>query len=106
MTKNNLPKAVFNAFADPNTHGSDYTFNLQELFQKIDQKVSFKTNHMAQMHEVWFEGFDVYLVDNQGNEVKLCNESNLTPREIRPVHNVYKMWRATAFGAKFVYLGV
>lgn len=92
-------KAVFNAFADPRDEKySDYLFTFNEVVAAIWQNKSFKTNIMQEMVSCWdSDNFSVHLVDYKGNEYEVSNESNLTPKELRPAHNIYKMWRSGSF---------
>lgn len=92
-------KAVFNAFADPRDEKySDYLFTFNEVVTAISQNKPFKTNIMHEMFSCWEkDNFSVYLVDSNNNEYEISNESNLTMKELRPAHNIYKIWRAGGF---------
>lgn len=94
-----MAKAIFNAFADPHDEKySDYLFTFNEVVTAILQNKSFKTNIMQEMCSCWERDiFSVHLVDYNGNEYEVSNESNLTMKELRPAHNIYKMWRAGSF---------
>lgn len=92
-------KAVFNAFAKPTDEYSDYLFSFNEVIRAIKNGESFKTNFMSEMTSCWGEnnGYHVFIVDSYGNEHEISNETDLTPKFIRPAHNIYKMWRSGSF---------
>jgi hypothetical protein len=96
-----MAKAVFNVFADPRKEeffNSEYLFTLHDVLIAISKGIDFKTNIMPEMSHCWECGnYQVYIVDYTGNEYEISNESNLTHKELRSTHNIYKMWRAGAF---------
>lgn len=89
-------KAVFNAFADPSKpEYSDYIFTFSDVAYHIKNRISFKTNMMSEMCNIWFENQEVvYIMDEFGKE-HLPKE--LTCKHLRPEHNIYKIWRAGGF---------
>ncbi|MEG2588146.1 MAG: hypothetical protein RSA05_08530 [Cetobacterium sp.] len=69
-------KAVFNVYANPkNDIYSNYLFTLHEVLEAIKLGKEFHTNIMY----------------------KICNDGKLTPKELRPAHNIFKMWRSGSF---------
>lgn len=54
------------------------------------------------MAYAWFEGYEVYIVDNKGYPFKVCNESGLTNKQLRPEHNIFKIFAAGGFGSQFL----
>lgn len=92
-------KAVFNVYADPyNQNYSDYLFTLKDVLKAKECGKDFKTSLMYEMDNCWFDGdYEIYLVDQLGKEYKLCNDGKLTPKDLRPAHNVFKMWRSGSF---------
>lgn len=100
----NKQYAIFNAFADPKKEEySDYLFNFQDVLKAIQDRVPFKTNHMSEMVSVWdaihfhHSCYTLYLVDSTGKLHEVSNDANLTDRELRPAHNIYRLWRSGAF---------
>lgn len=96
-----MAKAVFNVFADPRQDeyfNSDYLFTLHDVLIAIANREDLKTNVMPEMANLWdYPDYQVFIVDSNGIEYEISNESNLTPKELRPAHNIYKMWRAGSF---------
>lgn len=92
-------KAVFNVYANPkNDIYSNYLFTLHEVLEAVKLGKDFHTNIMYEMDNCWFDGvYDVYIVDQMGIEYKICNDGKLTPKELRPAHNIFKMWRSGSF---------
>lgn len=87
-------KCVFNVFADPQY--DDYLFTFIDVVTAIAKGEDFKTNVMAEMSSVWEEDKtrEIYIVNEFGEEHRI---DTLTVKELRPDHNVYKMWRAGSF---------
>ena len=96
-----MAKAVFNVFADPRReeyYNSDYLFTLHDVLIAIASGEDFKTNVMPEMSNCWdYDNYQVFIVDSNGIEYEVSNETDLTPKELRPAHNIYKMWRAGSF---------
>lgn len=94
-----MKKAVFNAFANPKDERyNDYLFVFNDVIRAIDSGIDFKTNHMPEMNSCWdYDNYKVFIVDSNGDEYEISNESGITLKELRPAHNIYKMWRAGAF---------
>lgn len=92
-------KAVFNAFADPRKpEYEDYVFTFADVLHCIENNISFKTNMMSEMCNIWFEDqTSVYIVDEFGVEHL---PQDLTVKFLRPAHNIYKIWRAGGFDNK------
>ena len=92
-------KVVFNVYADPrNSKYEDYLFTLHDVLKAKEQGIDFKTNVMYEMDSCWFDSdYEIYLVDQLGKEYKLCNDGKLTVKDLRPAHNVFKMWRSGSF---------
>lgn len=96
-----MAKAVFNVFADPRReeyYNSDYLFTLHDVLVAIAKGEDFKTNVMPEMANCWgYDNYQVFIVDSNGIEYEISNETNLTSKYLRPAHNIYKMWRAGSF---------
>lgn len=94
--------AIFNAFAHPHSYKYDeYLFDLNDVYEAIELRKDFKTNHMVEMNTCWDLNYNVYITDINGKHHLISNESNLTDKELRPAHNIYKMWRSGAFDNAF-----
>lgn len=96
-----MAKAVFNVFADPRRdeyYNSDYLFTLHDVLIAIAKGKDFKTNIMSEMSNCWdYDNYQVFIVDSNGIEYEISNETDLTPKDLRPAHNIYKLWRAGGF---------
>lgn len=44
----------------------------------------------------------IYIVNNQSKVIEISNDTLDIDRELRPAHNLYKMWRAGALGKQFL----
>lgn len=87
-------KAVFN----PNWNGEEnYLVNYNDTIQAYHDRKPFYTNQMCIMEFCWFNGYDVYIVNNNGDEVLIANDGTLTPKDLRPAHNIFKIWRSGGF---------
>ena len=47
---------------------------------------------------LWEIGYRIFVVDNYGKyEIKIGADNERTSREIRPVHNLFQMWKSGEF---------
>lgn len=90
-------KVVFN----PNWNGEDgYLISYNATLDAYRKRDSFKTNQMCFLEYCWYPNdnidqvYDIYIVNDIGVEVKIVNDGSITHRDIKPAHNLYKMWRS------------
>lgn len=87
-------KAVFNPFG---ASDSSYLTNWNDTMLALKSKSSFKTNQMSVMEFAWYEGYSICIVNDCGIEVLISNDSGVTKKDLRPAHNIYRMFHAGAF---------
>lgn len=61
------------------------------------QGLSYHTTQMSFLKNAWWDGYEVYILNSKSKFVKICNESNLTAKELRHSHNIFKIWEAGGF---------
>lgn len=85
-----MPKAVFNSYATPEDN-PEYDYDYNRVGLKIKGGVDFKTNHLSHVSMCFDRGYEIFFVDLYGVEYPLKNDGSLTPKDIRPAHNIFKM---------------
>jgi hypothetical protein len=59
------------------------------------------TRQMGALDLPWDYGYDVYILNHHGVPILISNETLDINRELRPAHNLFKLWRSGALGDQF-----
>lgn len=95
MPDTSKPRILFNPHLTPSVPNANAVYCIGDAIAIInDETRHMETNHMFLMNNVWDRGEEVYVV-RQNGDVK--NIRDLTTKELRPGHNVFKMWLSGLF---------
>lgn len=78
----------------------EYTYASTKHDIETDYKVIHTTSMANMSTALWDKGYDVYLHKN-GEVIKIQPKMPELERELRPAHNIFKIWRAGGFDNAF-----
>lgn len=68
---------------------------------KLNMGSNLYTRQMGALDLPWQLDYDVYIMNHQGSPILISNETLDIPKELRPAHNLFKLWRSGALGEQF-----
>lgn len=84
-----MKKLIFNRTLIPTkTHFEEEKYFLDNLPDR------YETSNPLMLNIAWEEGYEIFLLDENKREV---NIKNLTPKELRPAHNIMNLYLANCF---------
>ena len=68
---------------------------------KLEMGSNLYTRQMGALDLPWQLDYDVYIMNHHGQPILISNETLDIPKELRPAHNLFKLWRSGALGDQF-----
>lgn len=68
---------------------------------KLKAGCNLVTNQMAILELLEYGKEQIYITTDKGDVVEISNETLDISKEIRPVHNLFRMWRSGGLGEQF-----
>ncbi len=91
---------IFDPFQHDTLSGLTET-NYMLARDKIIHGCSLLTNQMGLLELATLGEEKIYIVNNDSKLVEVSNETLDISRELRPAHNLFKLWRSGALGDQF-----
>lgn len=86
--------AVFNPY---HTNEDGYLTNWNDTIQAYKKRESFRTNQMSVMEFCWYENYNIFIVNEHGEEIEISNTSGVTFKHLRLPHNIYRIFHSNGF---------
>ena len=68
---------------------------------KMEMGCNLFTRQMGALDLPWQLDYDVYIMNHHGQPILISNETLDIPKELRPAHNLFKLWRSGGLGDQF-----